>query len=111
MLDGMDIRTELLTGSLKASQKKKIKQRLAEGEIDILIGTHALIEKDVRFKQLGYVVIDEQHRFGVEQRAKLWSKSDIAPHVLVMTATPIRDVNPYAQHMVPMHNVHSCSTS
>ena len=89
MLDGMDIRTELLTGSLKASQKKKIKQRLAEGEIDILIGTHALIEKDVRFKQLGYVVIDEQHRFGVEQRAKLWSKSDIAPHVLVMTATPI----------------------
>lgn len=89
MLEGLDIRVELLVGSVKASQKKKIKQRLAAGEIDILIGTHALIEKDVVFQNLGYVVIDEQHRFGVEQRAKLWAKSSIPPHILVMTATPI----------------------
>lgn len=89
MLDGLPIRVELLVGSLKASQKRKIKQQLAAGEIDILIGTHALIEPNVVFRQLGYVVIDEQHRFGVEQRAKLWSKSTIPPHVLVMTATPI----------------------
>ena len=89
MLAGLNINVELLIGSLKASQKKKIKQRLAEGDIDILIGTHALIEPDVQFAQLGYVVIDEQHRFGVEQRSKLWSKSSIPPHVLVMTATPI----------------------
>lgn len=89
MLSGLDITVELLVGSIKPSQKKIIKQRLAAGEIDILIGTHALIEKDVVFKQLGYVVIDEQHRFGVEQRAKLWGKSTIPPHVLVMTATPI----------------------
>lgn len=89
MLSGMDIKVELLIGSLKAAQKRKIKQRLAAGDIDILIGTHALIEDDVRFAQLGYAVIDEQHRFGVQQRAKLWGKSDIPPHVLVMTATPI----------------------
>ena len=88
-LANQNIQVELLVGSLKASQKKKIKQRLANGEIDILIGTHALIEPDVQFKQLGYVVIDEQHRFGVEQRAKLWGKSTIPPHILVMTATPI----------------------
>ena len=84
-----DITVELLVGSLKASQKKQIKKRLAAGEIDILIGTHALIEDDVKFQNLGYVVIDEQHRFGVEQRAKLWNKSTIPPHILVMTATPI----------------------
>ena len=88
-LADQDIRVELLVGSLRASQKKKIKQRLANGEIDILIGTHALIEPDVQFQRLGYVVIDEQHRFGVEQRSKLWGKSDIPPHILVMTATPI----------------------
>lgn len=88
-LDQLDINVELLVGSLKASPKKKIKQRLAAGEIDILIGTHALIEDDVVFKELGYVVIDEQHRFGVEQRSKLWNKSNIPPHILVMTATPI----------------------
>ena len=89
MLDGIGIRTELLVGSLKPGQKKSIKSRLANGDIDILIGTHALIEDNVQFARLGYVVIDEQHRFGVEQRAKLWSKSDIPPHILVMTATPI----------------------
>ena len=89
MLDGTGIRTELLVGSLKPGQKKSIKSRLANGDIDILIGTHALIEDNVQFARLGYVVIDEQHRFGVEQRAKLWSKSDIPPHILVMTATPI----------------------
>lgn len=89
MLDGMPIQVELLTGSLRAAQKKKIKQRLAEGEIQLLIGTHALIEDDVEFRSLGLVVIDEQHRFGVQQRSRLWTKAAIAPHVLVMTATPI----------------------
>ena len=88
-LSDLDIRVELLVGSLKATQKKKIKQRLANGEINILIGTHALIENDVQFNRLGYVVIDEQHRFGVEQRSELWNKSNIPPHILVMTATPI----------------------
>ena len=87
--EGLGIAVELLTGSLKAAQKRKIKARLAAGEIDILIGTHALIEDDVVFQQLGLVVIDEQHRFGVKQRAKLWAKNTIPPHVLVMTATPI----------------------
>lgn len=89
MLEGMDISVELLTGSLKAAQKRQVRQRLADGEIQILIGTHALIEDDVVFQKLGFVVIDEQHRFGVEQRAKLWVKSSVPPHVLVMTATPI----------------------
>ena len=89
MLDGLGVSVELLTGALKPSAKKRIKQRLKDGEIDILIGTHAVIEKDVMFKNLGFVVIDEQHRFGVEQRSKLWTKSAQPPHVLVMTATPI----------------------
>ena len=89
MLEGIGVRVELLTGALKSSEKKKIKQRLQNNEIDILIGTHAIIEKDVVFHNLGFVVIDEQHRFGVEQRAKLWSKSIQPPHILVMTATPI----------------------
>ena len=89
MLKGLDIHVELLVGALKAKQKKEVKQRLANRQIDILIGTHALIEDDVQFAQLGYVVIDEQHRFGVEQRAKLWRKSAVPPHILVMTATPI----------------------
>jgi ATP-dependent DNA helicase RecG len=79
----------LLTGSTKAKMKKEILQKLEAGEIDILIGTHALIEDKVKFKNLGFVVIDEQHRFGVEQRSRLWNKGVIAPHVLVMTATPI----------------------
>ncbi|MBP5547949.1 MAG: ATP-dependent DNA helicase RecG [Bacteroidales bacterium] len=89
MLNGLNVDVELLTGSLKPTEKRKIKQRLANGDIDILIGTHAVIEKDVQFSNLGFVVIDEQHRFGVEQRAKLWTKSKQPPHVLVMTATPI----------------------
>lgn len=89
MLEGIGVRVELLTGSLRASAKKKIKKRLAEGDIDLLVGTHALIEDDVQFRNLGLVVIDEQHRFGVEQRSKLWQKSTPPPHILVMTATPI----------------------
>ena len=89
MLDGIGVSVELITGSIKAAAKRKIKQRLASGEIDILIGTHALIEKDVVFHNLGFAVIDEQHRFGVEQRSKLWAKNEQPPHVLVMTATPI----------------------
>ena len=89
MLEGLGVSVELLTGSVKTAAKKKIKQRLQAGEIDILIGTHAVIENDVVFRNLGFVVIDEQHRFGVEQRSKLWTKSAQPPHVLVMTATPI----------------------
>ncbi len=89
MLDGVGVRVELLTGSLKASEKKRIKKQLADGDINLLIGTHALIEDNVLFRDLGLVVIDEQHRFGVEQRSKLWNKSLVPPHILVMTATPI----------------------
>lgn len=83
------IKVELLTGSTKASKRKEIHEGLLNGEIGIIIGTHALIEDNVRFKNLGLAVIDEQHRFGVAQRARMWNKSEIAPHVLVMTATPI----------------------
>ena len=89
MLGDLPVNVALLTGSTKASEKRKIKQQLHDGGIDILIGTHALIEDDVKFNNLGLVVIDEQHRFGVEQRAKMWTKNHIPPHVLVMTATPI----------------------
>ena len=89
MLDGVGVNVQLLTGSLRATAKKKLKQQLADGEIDILLGTHALIEDNVAFRDLGLVVIDEQHRFGVEQRSKLWQKSLVPPHILVMTATPI----------------------
>ena len=89
MLEGMDIGVELLIGSVRAAEKKKMKARIASGETKIVIGTHALIEDDVLFADLGLVVIDEQHRFGVEQRSKLWNKSVPPPHVLVMTATPI----------------------
>jgi ATP-dependent DNA helicase RecG len=88
-LKEMNIKVSILTGSTKKSVRKVLYNELAEGKINILIGTHALIEDNVQFKKLGLVVIDEQHRFGVEQRAKLWNKSDILPHVLVMTATPI----------------------
>lgn len=90
MLDGMNIRTALLTGSTKASERKTIHAQLESGEIQLLIGTHALIEDTVNFKRLGLAIIDEQHRFGVAQRALLWKKNaGIPPHVLVMTATPI----------------------
>ncbi|MDR0421758.1 MAG: ATP-dependent DNA helicase RecG [Proteiniphilum sp.] len=89
MLSGMDLRVELLTGSTKRKEREVIHAGLQSGEIDILIGTHALIEGTVQFHNLGFVVIDEQHRFGVMQRAKLWTKNDRPPHVLVMTATPI----------------------
>jgi len=87
---GEDIcRIKLLTGSTSAKERRIIHQELEEGSLDILIGTHALIEDKVKFKNIGFVVIDEQHRFGVEQRAKLWRKNRIPPHMLVMTATPI----------------------
>lgn len=88
-LDGLGIPVALLTGSTKKSQRDIIHEELLNGELKILIGTHALIEDVVRFKNLGMVVIDEQHRFGVAQRAKLWKKNINPPHVLVMTATPI----------------------
>lgn len=89
LLKDMPMRVEFLSGSTKTAKRKEIHEGLLNGEIDILIGTHALIENDVQFKNLGLAVIDEQHRFGVEQRAKLWKKNAIPPHVLVMTATPI----------------------
>ncbi|MBP3943379.1 ATP-dependent DNA helicase RecG [Sphingobacteriaceae bacterium WQ 2009] len=87
---GADIcNLKILTGSTSAKQRRIIHEELENGTLDILIGTHALIEDKVKFKNLGLVVIDEQHRFGVEQRAKLWRKNTIPPHMLVMTATPI----------------------
>ena len=89
MLGDMRLNIALLTGATRTTDKKKIKTALREGEIDILIGTHALLEDNVQFADLGLVVIDEQHRFGVEQRSKLWVKNSLPPHVLVMTATPI----------------------
>jgi len=89
MVEGLGINVELLTGSVKGKKRKIILDGIQLGFIHILIGTHALIEKQVAFKELGMVVIDEQHRFGVEQRSKLWLKNERPPHVLVMTATPI----------------------
>ncbi|HIP33021.1 MAG TPA: ATP-dependent DNA helicase RecG [Crocinitomicaceae bacterium] len=89
MLKGMNIKVELLTGSVKKKARIPIHEGLLSGEIKILIGTHALLEDTVQFKNLGLVVIDEQHRFGVAQRAKMWKKNTIPPHVLIMTATPI----------------------
>ncbi len=89
MLDSLGIRVGLLTGSTKAAERKTMLRDLEAGHLQILIGTHALIEDVVRFHKLGMVVIDEQHRFGVAQRARLWEKSEVLPHVLVMTATPI----------------------
>ncbi|PCH69687.1 MAG: ATP-dependent DNA helicase RecG [Bacteroidetes bacterium] len=85
----LELKVELLTGSSKTAKRRDIDEQLLSGELNILIGTHALIEDKVQFKNLGIVIIDEQHRFGVEQRAKMWKKNTIAPHVLVMTATPI----------------------
>jgi len=89
MLKGMDIKIRLLTGSSARSLRKEISESLLDKSLNILIGTHALIEESVQFNNLGLVIIDEQHRFGVEQRAKLWKKSVNPPHILVMTATPI----------------------
>lgn len=88
-LTEMDVSVQILTGSSKTTERKKIHAALTDGSLNILIGTHALIEDKVQFQNLGFVVIDEQHRFGVEQRARLWKKNLIPPHVLVMTATPI----------------------
>ncbi|MDD3728073.1 MAG: ATP-dependent DNA helicase RecG [Dysgonamonadaceae bacterium] len=88
-LADMDVSVALLTGSTRKKERETLHAKLLAGEINILIGTHALIEDTVNFGNLGFVVIDEQHRFGVAQRAKLWSKNDRPPHVLVMTATPI----------------------
>ena len=88
-LGDMPVRTELLTGIVKGKQRDNILDGLASGAVNIVVGTHALIEDTVQFQQLGLAVIDEQHRFGVAQRAKLWSKNDNPPHMLVMTATPI----------------------
>jgi ATP-dependent DNA helicase RecG len=89
MLQGINVNIELLTGSARKSDRNRIHASLRDGTLDILIGTHALIEDTVQFKNLGLVVIDEQHRFGVAQRARLWKKNISPPHVLVMTATPI----------------------
>ncbi len=88
-LDGLEAKAALLTGSTRLRDRREILDRLAAGEIDILIGTHALLEERVQFANLGFVVIDEQHRFGVEQRARMWTKNMRPPHILVMTATPI----------------------
>ena len=89
MLGTLPVRVELLTGSTKAKERAPLFEALENGEIDILVGTHAVLEDNVLFRNLGLVVIDEQHRFGVVQRAKMWAKNSIPPHILVMTATPI----------------------
>ena len=88
-LKGLDVKVELLTGIVKGKKRKEVLEQLVTGKIDILVGTHALIEETVQFKNLGLAVVDEQHRFGVAQRAKLWAKNQNPPHILVMTATPI----------------------
>lgn len=88
-LEGMDISVELLTGIVKGKKRQDVLDRLLDGSLQILVGTHAVIEDTVQFARLGMVIVDEQHRFGVAQRAKLWTKSANPPHVLVMTATPI----------------------
>lgn len=89
LLEKMGVPVRLLTGSTRAAERKKIHRELEEGAVSILIGTHAVIEDVVKFRNLGLVIIDEQHRFGVAQRARLWQKAAVPPHVLVMTATPI----------------------
>lgn len=88
-LKGLGIKVELLTGSIRGKRRERILKGLIEGSINILVSTHAVLEDNIEFSRLGFVVIDEQHRFGVAQRARLWGKSDMPPHVLVMTATPI----------------------
>jgi ATP-dependent DNA helicase RecG len=89
MLDGLGVNVELLTGSTKTAKRRQINEDLLSGKLHILIGTHTLIEDTVQFANLGLVIIDEQHRFGVQQRARLWEKNSVPPHILVMTATPI----------------------
>jgi ATP-dependent DNA helicase RecG len=89
LLEGMNVNIKLLTGSVKTKERKVIHEQLESGELHILIGTHALIEDKVKFRNLGIAIIDEQHRFGVEQRSKMWKKNELPPHILVMTATPI----------------------
>ncbi len=89
LLKGMNVNIKLLTGSVKTKERKVIHEQLESGELHILIGTHALIEDKVKFRNLGIAIIDEQHRFGVEQRSKMWKKNELPPHILVMTATPI----------------------
>ena len=89
MVGDIGLRLACLTGTTKTKERREILAALAAGEIDILVGTHALLEERVQFANLGFVVIDEQHRFGVEQRARLWTKNNNPPHILVMTATPI----------------------
>ena len=89
LVANLPVRVALLTGSVKTAERKKLLKELVDGDIQILIGTHALIEEVVQFKKLGLAIVDEQHRFGVAQRARLWKKASIPPHILVMTATPI----------------------
>ncbi len=89
MLQGLPVRMGILTGSSRVRERREVLAGISEGRVDILIGTHALIEDGVQFSNLGFVVVDEQHRFGVRQRARLWTKNHQPPHVLVMTATPI----------------------
>ncbi len=89
MLDGLDVNVRILSGSTKIKQRRIIDEELQNGDLNILVGTHALIEDKVKFKNLGLAIIDEQHRFGVAQRAKLWKKNSQPPHIIVMTATPI----------------------
>ncbi len=89
LLQGLNIKINLLTGSAKTKKRKEIHESLEDGSLHVLIGTHALLEDKVKFKNLGLTIIDEQHRFGVAQRAKMWMKNKLPPHILVMTATPI----------------------
>jgi len=89
LLKDMPVAVKLLTGSTKAAERKAIMSALFEGRLNILVGTHAIIEETVQFKNLGLAIVDEQHRFGVAQRARLWDKAEMTPHILVMTATPI----------------------
>ncbi len=89
MLESLPVKVGMLTGSVKSAARRKLLEGIAEGSIDILIGTHAILEDPVIFKNLGLAIIDEQHRFGVAQRARIWKKANLPPHVLVMTATPI----------------------
>ncbi|WP_298766434.1 ATP-dependent DNA helicase RecG [uncultured Polaribacter sp.] len=89
LLAGMNINVAILTGSVKVKKRREIHANLEDGSLHILVGTHALLEDKVQFKNLGIAIIDEQHRFGVKQRAKLWTKNTLPPHILVMTATPI----------------------